>query len=303
MARIWRDGQKRRVHIYRLLATGTIDEKIFQRQVAKQGLGIAIDTTKTSSNASSGSGKSEFSQEDLKDLFKLQPDTLSDTHDLLSCSCSAGNVDGVHAAAVAAGDGGGGGGASGTAGSAVLKSMKSTTAKAAKKAKAVDALMSWSHLGDSAGLDDGLLQSVTPTTAVTFVMHKQTNTARPADTGIPSGDMRLAHSEDEEVDMPDVTHTTGNMVPAPSSESRAHQPSASASNDDESSQLEPKPKRRWEARSIIESSDDDEIEDQSAAAGEAADMGIDRAAESTNFTADAEVREEVDLLSVFSDSD
>ena len=31
------------MHIYRLLATGTIDEKIFQRQIAKQGLGVAID--------------------------------------------------------------------------------------------------------------------------------------------------------------------------------------------------------------------------------------------------------------------
>lgn len=36
MARVWRDGQKKDVHIYRLLTTGTIDEKIFQRQVVKQ---------------------------------------------------------------------------------------------------------------------------------------------------------------------------------------------------------------------------------------------------------------------------
>jgi hypothetical protein len=33
MARVWRDGQTRPVHIYRLLLAGTIDEKIFQRQV------------------------------------------------------------------------------------------------------------------------------------------------------------------------------------------------------------------------------------------------------------------------------
>ena len=33
MARIWRDGQKSNVIIYRLLTTGTIEEKIFQRQV------------------------------------------------------------------------------------------------------------------------------------------------------------------------------------------------------------------------------------------------------------------------------
>jgi hypothetical protein len=33
MARVWRDGQKKTVIIYRLLTTGTIEEKIFQRQV------------------------------------------------------------------------------------------------------------------------------------------------------------------------------------------------------------------------------------------------------------------------------
>ena len=42
MARIWRDGQKRSVHIYRLLTTGTIEEKIFQRQMLKQGLSESV---------------------------------------------------------------------------------------------------------------------------------------------------------------------------------------------------------------------------------------------------------------------
>eukprot|EP00891_Asterochloris_glomerata_P002075 jgi/Astpho2/2075/e_gw1.00038.344.1_t len=35
MARIWRDGQQKACTIYRLLTTGTIDEKIFQRQLQK----------------------------------------------------------------------------------------------------------------------------------------------------------------------------------------------------------------------------------------------------------------------------
>ncbi len=35
MARIWRDGQKKTVWIYRLLAVGSIDEKMFQRQMRK----------------------------------------------------------------------------------------------------------------------------------------------------------------------------------------------------------------------------------------------------------------------------
>lgn len=35
---MWRDGQKRKVYVYRLLSTGTIEEKVFQRQLSKEGL-------------------------------------------------------------------------------------------------------------------------------------------------------------------------------------------------------------------------------------------------------------------------
>ncbi|XP_076685575.1 DNA repair and recombination protein RAD54B isoform X2 [Andrena cerasifolii] len=42
MARIWRDGQKKDVYLLRLLTTGTIEEKIFQRQVSKAGLSETI---------------------------------------------------------------------------------------------------------------------------------------------------------------------------------------------------------------------------------------------------------------------
>ncbi|GFH25830.1 uncharacterized protein HaLaN_23862, partial [Haematococcus lacustris] len=37
-ARVWRDGQQKRVFVYRFLATGTIEEKVFQRQISKEGL-------------------------------------------------------------------------------------------------------------------------------------------------------------------------------------------------------------------------------------------------------------------------
>ena len=44
MARVWRDGQRRHTYVYRLLAAGSIEEKIFQRQVNKQGLtGAVVD--------------------------------------------------------------------------------------------------------------------------------------------------------------------------------------------------------------------------------------------------------------------
>ncbi|CAL5360907.1 unnamed protein product [Camellia sinensis] len=36
-ARVWRDGQKKRVYIYRFLSTRTIEEKVYQRQMSKEG--------------------------------------------------------------------------------------------------------------------------------------------------------------------------------------------------------------------------------------------------------------------------
>ena len=35
MARVWRDGQTKDVHIYRFLSTGSIEEKMYQRQILK----------------------------------------------------------------------------------------------------------------------------------------------------------------------------------------------------------------------------------------------------------------------------
>lgn len=37
-ARVWRDGQRKKVFVYRFLATGTLEEKVFQRQLSKKGL-------------------------------------------------------------------------------------------------------------------------------------------------------------------------------------------------------------------------------------------------------------------------
>ena len=79
MARIHRDGQKRKCVIYRFLMAGGIDEKIWQRQVTKLGLASNIMEQK--------SGSSSFTKEELKDLFRLDEGLSCQTHDLLGCPC------------------------------------------------------------------------------------------------------------------------------------------------------------------------------------------------------------------------
>ena len=84
MARVWRDGQRKRTYIYRLLSTGSIEEKIYQRQVSKQGLcGVVVDS-KANDN------KMTFSPEQLRELFQMPDTSLCSTHDLLCCTCADG---------------------------------------------------------------------------------------------------------------------------------------------------------------------------------------------------------------------
>jgi DNA repair and recombination protein RAD54B len=97
MARIHRDGQKLPVFIYRLLLTGTIDEKIYQRQITKKGLASRfMEDGATGSNGGIGDKSSNsFTSEELHDLFKLHEHTISNTHDLLGCACSQDGAEAV----------------------------------------------------------------------------------------------------------------------------------------------------------------------------------------------------------------
>lgn len=81
MARVWRDGQKKQVFVYRLLCTGTIEEKIFQRQLFKGELQSAVDGEHGGDDTEHGlegnkaakmmgSKEGNFSAEELRDLFK-----------------------------------------------------------------------------------------------------------------------------------------------------------------------------------------------------------------------------------------
>ena len=74
--RIWREGQQKRCFIYRFMSTGSIEEKIIQRQLSKEGLQNIVDD-KEQVNI--------FSTQELKQLFTRRTDTRSDTHDTLRC--------------------------------------------------------------------------------------------------------------------------------------------------------------------------------------------------------------------------
>lgn len=86
MARVWRDGQRKQCFIYRLLSTGTIEEKIFQRQTHKKALSSCVVDNEEDVER-------HFSLSDLKELFRLEEKTLSDTHDKLNCKiCEQGRM-------------------------------------------------------------------------------------------------------------------------------------------------------------------------------------------------------------------
>ncbi|KAF2348731.1 Helicase C-terminal [Trinorchestia longiramus] len=82
MARVWRDGQTRTVHIYRLVLSGSVEERMFQRQVQKQGLsGAVVDAGKQSAS------KVAFSLQELRDLYSPASLGTCVTHAQLACGC------------------------------------------------------------------------------------------------------------------------------------------------------------------------------------------------------------------------
>ncbi|TPX48062.1 hypothetical protein SeMB42_g02517 [Synchytrium endobioticum] len=80
LARVWRDGQKKTCFIYRFIATGSIEEKIFQRQAHKQSLSSCVVD-----EAGAEEVERHFSLESLRQLFQLNLNTMCDTHDAFNC--------------------------------------------------------------------------------------------------------------------------------------------------------------------------------------------------------------------------
>jgi len=112
MARVWRDGQNKTCFLYRFIATGTIEEKIFQSKKKKKKKKAYFDvimkkitflsdfeTNKTliilgQAHKMSLSScvvdeeqdvERHFSFENLRQLFEYNDKTLSDTHDTFNC--------------------------------------------------------------------------------------------------------------------------------------------------------------------------------------------------------------------------
>ena len=80
MARIWREGQQKTCWIYRLFCTGTIEERVLQRQINKDSLSSAVIGCGVQS-LTEGIARSE-----LRKLFSLGPAAdVSETHRLM-CS-------------------------------------------------------------------------------------------------------------------------------------------------------------------------------------------------------------------------
>ena len=98
LARVWRDGQKKDCFVYRFIATGTIEEKIFQRQSHKQSLSSCVVD-------SAEDVERHFSLDSLRELFRYKPGTTSDTHDSFRCKrCKADGTQFLKAPAMLYGD-------------------------------------------------------------------------------------------------------------------------------------------------------------------------------------------------------
>ncbi|PIK51719.1 putative DNA repair and recombination protein RAD54-like [Apostichopus japonicus] len=135
MARVWRDGQKKPCFIYRLLATGTIDEKVFQRQAHKRALSsCVVDNEENVAR--------HFSLNDLRDLFQLKETTKSDTHDNLQCKRCVNNIQ---------------------------------TRPPPDDANCNSDMMNWHHHTDKRGLTDQVLKATMNSGVVSFVFHQKSH--------------------------------------------------------------------------------------------------------------------------------
>lgn len=87
----------RKGFVYRFISTGTIEEKIFQRQANKQALSSAVVDEKEDAER-------HFSIDALRQLFDFNEKTLCDTHDTFRCKRCKDGIQKVKAPALLYGD-------------------------------------------------------------------------------------------------------------------------------------------------------------------------------------------------------
>ncbi|KIY43331.1 hypothetical protein FISHEDRAFT_53250 [Fistulina hepatica ATCC 64428] len=97
LARVWRDGQKKECFVYRFISTGTIEEKIFQRQASKQALSSSVVDEKEDVER-------HFSVEALRQLFLFNEKTLCETHETFKCKRCKNGKQVIKASALLYGD-------------------------------------------------------------------------------------------------------------------------------------------------------------------------------------------------------
>lgn len=83
--------------VYRFMTTGSIEEKIFQRQCQKQNLSACVvDEAEDTAR--------HFTQDDLRQLFKFTTETPCETHETYKCKRCRGGKQFVKAPALLYGD-------------------------------------------------------------------------------------------------------------------------------------------------------------------------------------------------------
>jgi DNA repair and recombination protein RAD54B len=96
LARVWRDGQRLPCVVYRLLTTGTLEEKVYQRQRAKGDIAAVTigggggGGGGALGGAAAAATRGQFSREELRQLFTLRTDTACDTADVLGAAAAGG---------------------------------------------------------------------------------------------------------------------------------------------------------------------------------------------------------------------
>ena len=100
-ARCWRATASYQCYTYRFVSSGTLEERMLQRQLSKEGLQNVIeDKDQARASASTrrhaaatpsfGTQVNSFATDDLKKLFLFRPHTASDLHDELQCPVCTG---------------------------------------------------------------------------------------------------------------------------------------------------------------------------------------------------------------------